>query len=144
MRYGINIGSRHPTRQAGQMANTKWVWETVDDLGKDATVPDWVLSKTEKDKVRETIVTAGDIQLRRGIQPDIVVIIDGRPETEQPPSGRPTKTWTSRSGESIVVNELIIAEVGFTSDMSFPDTTFRKRDKYGPGPHSSTETSRRL
>jgi hypothetical protein len=78
----------------------------VDDLGEDATVPDWMLSKTEKDKVRETTVTSRDIQLRGGIQPDIV-ILEGWPETEQPPSG-PTKTWTSRSGENIAV-KLIVA-----------------------------------
>jgi hypothetical protein len=28
----------------------------VDDLGEDATVPDWMLSKIERDKVCETIV----------------------------------------------------------------------------------------
>jgi hypothetical protein len=76
------------------MAGTNWFWK-VDDLGEDATVPDWMLSKREKDKVRETTVKSGDIQLRGGIQPDIM-ILEGWPETEQPPSG-PTKTWTSRS-----------------------------------------------
>ena len=101
----------------------------VDDLGEEATVPDWMLSKREKDKVRETTVTLGDIQLRGGIQPDII-ILEGWPETEQPPSG-PTKTWTSRSGENIAV-KLIVAELGFTSDMCFSDTVSRKRDKYGP------------
>jgi hypothetical protein len=101
----------------------------VDDLGEDATVPDWMLSKIEKDKVCETIVTSGDIELRGGIQPDIV-IIEGWPETEQPPSG-PTKTWTSKTGEKIAVR-LIIAELGFTSDMCFSNTVSRKQDKYGP------------
>jgi len=59
----------------------------VDDLGEDATVPDWMLSKTEKDKVRETTVTSGDIQLRGGIQPDIV-ILEGWPETDRACSHR--------------------------------------------------------
>jgi hypothetical protein len=101
----------------------------VDDLGEEATVPDWMLSKREKDKVRETTVTLGDIQLRGGIQPDII-ILEGWPETEQPPSG-PTKTWTSKSGERFAV-KLIVTELGFTSDMCFSDTVSRKRDKYGP------------
>jgi hypothetical protein len=39
----------------------------VDHVGEDAMVPDWMLSKTEKDKVRETTVTSGYIQLRGGI-----------------------------------------------------------------------------
>jgi hypothetical protein len=88
-----------------------------------------MLSKTEKDKVRGTIVTSGDIQLRGGIQPDIIVL-EGWPETEQPPSG-PTKTWASRSGENIEV-KLIVAKLGFTSDMCFSDTVSRKEDKHRP------------
>ena len=52
----------------------------VDDLGEDATVPNWMLSKKEKEEERETIVTSGGIQLRGGIQPDIV-ILEGWPET---------------------------------------------------------------
>jgi hypothetical protein len=85
-----------------------------------------MLSKKEKDKVRETTITSGDIQLRGRIQPDII-ILEGWPETEQPPSG-PTKTWTSRSGGKIAV-KLIVAELGFTSDMCFSDRVSRKRDK---------------
>jgi hypothetical protein len=85
--------------------------------------------QTKTKYVRQYIVTSGDIQLRGGIQSDIV-IIDGWPETERPPRGA-TKTWTWRSGESIVV-KLIIAELGFTSDMCFSDTVLRKREKYGP------------
>jgi hypothetical protein len=100
------------------------VWEKMPRFD-----PDWMLSKTEKDRVRETIVTSGDIQLRGALQPDIV-ILEGWPETEQPPSG-PTKSWTSRSGENIAV-KLIVAELGFTLDMSFSDTVFRKRKKHGP------------
>ncbi len=101
----------------------------VDDLGEDATVPNWMLSKKEKEAVRETIVTSGDIQLRGGIQPDIV-ILEGWPETELPPRG-PAKFWKSNSGEKFAV-KLVIAELGFTSDMCSSSTVSRKRDKYGP------------
>ena len=33
----------------------------VDDLGEDSTVSNWMLSNKEKDKVRETTVTSGDM-----------------------------------------------------------------------------------
>jgi hypothetical protein len=100
-----------------------------DEFGEDATVPDWMLSKTKKDKACETIVTSKDIQLRGGIQPDIV-IADGWPETEQPPSG-PTITWPSKSGENKAVKPTI-AKLGFSSDLSFAETVTRKQEKYRP------------
>ena len=57
-----------------------------------------------------------------------VVIIDGWPETKQPPGG-PSKTWTSRSGEILAV-KLIIAEMEFSSGMSFAGTITRKQENY--------------
>jgi hypothetical protein len=107
----------------------KWLTLTrfgkVDDLEEVATVSDWMLLKTEKTKVCETMFTSGDLQFREGIQPDLVTV--DWPETEQPPSG-PTKTWTRRSGEII----LITAELGFTSDVRFVGTVPRKQEKYRP------------
>jgi hypothetical protein len=79
--------------------------------------------------VCETIVASGDIQLRGGTQPD-VVIVNGWRETKQPPSG-PTRTWTSANGHKIAV-KLIIAELGFTLDMSFAGTVTRKQEKDMP------------
>jgi hypothetical protein len=96
----------------------------VGALGEDATVSGWMLSKTEKDKVCETTVTSGDIQLRGGRQLDMV-IVDGWPEIEKPPSG-PVGTWTSASGDKIAV-KLIIAELGFTAAMSFAGTVTRNK-----------------
>ena len=101
----------------------------IDDLGEDATVPNWMLSDRERNGVREAIVTSGDIQLRGGIQPD-VVILEGWPETELPPKG-PTKIWTSNRGEKFAVR-LVVAELGFTSDMCSSSTVTRKQVKYGP------------
>jgi hypothetical protein len=107
----------------------KWLTLTgfgkVDDFGEDARVSDWMLPKTEK--VCKTVIKSGDIQFSGEIQPDTLMVV-GWPATEQPPSG-PTRTWTSANVDKIAV-KLIIAEMGFTSDMSFSGTVTRKQEKY--------------
>ena len=64
-----------------------------------------------------------------GIRPDIM-ILENWPETSAPPEG-PTTTYTGRRGEVRQV-KVIIAELGFSSDLGFQKTVDRKQRKYGP------------
>jgi hypothetical protein len=60
------------------------------------------------------------------------MILEGWPETSPPPEG-PTKTYKppSGGGESRRVT-IIIAELGFSSDLGFQKTVNRKQHKYAP------------
>jgi hypothetical protein len=51
---------------------------------------------------------------------------------ERAATKRPNKNLDIKEWRNHCINRsLIIVELRFTSDMSFPDTVFRKRDKYG-------------
>ena len=64
-----------------------------------------------------------------GVQPDIVVL-EGWPETANPPEG-PTTTWVSQEGERRAVSRVRIGELACTSDFQpHNKTVARKREKY--------------
>ena len=71
----------------------------------------------------------GGERMAGGIRPDIM-ILEGWPETGSPPGG-PTKTYKGRRGESRQVT-VIIAELGFSSDLGFQKTVDRKQHTYAP------------
>ena len=64
-----------------------------------------------------------------GIQPDIVVL-EGWPETANPPEG-PATTWVSQEGVRRAVR-IRIGELACTSDLQPHKAVARKREKYRP------------
>jgi ribonuclease HI len=115
----------------------------IDGLGDPETIPLWMLSEEGRNRVkqRQSIPDGGmpgdtsahgagdELPSGGGIRPDIM-ILEGWPETSPPPGGA-TKTYKGGGGESRRVT-IIIAELGFSSDLGFQKTVDRKQHKYAP------------
>ena len=110
----------------------------IDGLGDPETIPPWTLSEEGRNRVKRTLPTAGgtsgqvagdELPSGGGIRPDII-LLEGWPETSPPPEG-PTKTYKGRDGESRRVT-IVIAELGFSSDLGFQKTVDRKQHNCAP------------
>jgi hypothetical protein len=96
-----------------------------------------MLSEEGRSRVKRTLPTGGtsehvageETPSKGGIRPNIM-ILEGWPETSPPPQG-PTKTYKMREDESRRVT-IIIAELGFSSDLGFQKIVDRKQHKYAP------------
>ena len=101
----------------------------MDGQQEQRTIPEWVLSRDELNKVRasEPIQVDGIGPIASGISPDIL-ILEGWPETIDPPT-KPMKTWTSASGQRRRL-KLILGEHACTSDLFPEHTATRKHTKY--------------
>ena len=113
-------------------------WLTITSFGRTdgqpdpETIPGWMLSDRGRARAKLPIPgTAGDAgeDMAGGIRPDIM-ILENWPETSAPPRG-PTQTYSGKKGEIRKV-KVIIAELGFSSDLGFQKTVDRKQRKYGP------------
>jgi hypothetical protein len=71
----------------------------------------------------------GGGHVAEGIRPDIM-IVENWSETSLPPRGA-TKTYKGGRGESRR-DTIIIAVLGFSSDLNFQKTVDRKQHKYAP------------